>query len=783
MSVIKTLEKLPVQPLQLVGRDELLEDIHQQLSPDKVVFLYGMDGVGKRAVASAYAAEWLRGGRHVLWLTASRDDLQTLGGQVLRAYQVKAGNNARTMVANLLHQHTPLLVINGIASHEIAAQFIWEYAWGRAPVIVLHTTAADGPWEPLLVRRLDAAASLELFRQVVGTSSSSPISEDPKLPALLEDLQGHPLSIRLAALQIAHKRIGVSEFRLALPPDINDPIQRALSVIGVAFSRLDPASQGLLMAMSTSFSSGISGDLLKHLLGISALQLCQNLLGHGFLSRRDVLYYDIHSLIRGFAIQQLEANGHFPEAQNRMLNAIATFTTARAIPANERLHPPLLLEMDAILNAALHCYEMGQQGLLYQLVTALSGIDVFMNHWGYQPELDRLQQMAATARTQPAKPPSEPLEAEAARETTPSSSDTQPRKPKELEQALVNTVTTTLTTPLQNLQIALGEAKMRQDRPEMARLAMQIGQFQLEQSDIPAALDSFRQAVEWYQEIGDLGKLLHALEVAAEQYYLNNHPQQAQEYAQRGLNIARQVGNDVARCRFLGRIGDIRMAMGDSNGGAEGYKRAIKLSRLMGDSENTGILLGKLAAIYMDQHDYRAATIALSEAIALFEQAQRLDLMGRSLGNLGTALGHLGRWHEAGQRHAAALRIARRLEDVEEERFQLQNLAFVAEAEGQLRWAITYGRQALYLALLEDDEPAVAELTFDLGRLLMNDPEAIGQAVILLHRSAELNPQPEVQQLLRDAKIRLRRREQAGRHIAEVEPDLLVYAGEAYQKS
>jgi tetratricopeptide (TPR) repeat protein len=203
----------------------------------------------------------------------------------------------------------------------------------------------------------------------------------------------------------------------------------------------------------------------------------------------------------------------------------------------------------------------------------------------------------------------------------------------------------------------------------------------------------------------------------------------------------------------------------------------------MGDSENTGILLGKLAAIYMDQHDYRAATIALSEAIALFEQAQRLDLMGRSLGNLGTALGHLGRWHEAGQRHAAALRIARRLEDVEEERFQLQNLAFVAEAEGQLRWAITYGRQALYLALLEDDEPAVAELTFDLGRLLMNDPEAIGQAVILLHRSAELNPQPEVQQLLRDAKIRLRRREQAGRHIAEVEPDLLVYAGEAYQKS
>jgi len=766
MSVIKSLEKLPIAPpAKLVGRTALFNQIN---NVEQAIFLYGMPGVGKRALAATLAANRIQAWQPVLWLSVNRTNLQTLASQVLRAFNVQPGNNADDMVNSLLAQHNPLIIINALASYPLAAQFIETHIKDK-PVVVLHENLIEGPWQPVLVPPLAESDAHQLYLDL------HPNADIAALPALLTYLQGHPLGIQLAALHTAQGKTTLPDLLAALPPAPN-PLDAALGVIGVVFATLSQAGQGLLLAMSASFSSGISADLLNRMLGAASHQLCQTLVETGFITKshaRGALYYDLHPVVHTFAMQQLGANERQQEARHRMLEAIANFTRVYAVPNHERQYHPLILEMDNILNAALYSLESQELEPLEQIIAALARIDIFIHNWGYQAEFQRIAQLLHAAKT-PATPADETL----------------PTRPKNWDATLLETqispqttiiaplsTSTALITPEQHLQLEFTEASARHDRPEMGRLAMQLGLLYLDRGYPDTALKYLEQAVNLYQDLGDLTNLLYALEI------LSIHTpssQPALEYVQRGMNIARQLEDEATMCRFLVILGDIRYAIADNEAAMKAYKHAVKFARDLEDDETTGVTLAKLAAIYMDFERHREAARALSQAIAIFEQTGRLDLLGRALGNLGTALGYLQRWKEAGQRHAAALKIARELGSMEDERFQLENLAYVAEMEGHRHWAINYNRQALYLALLADDQNAVGILTLELGRLLMGEPELLGQAVFLLGKAHAQKADAETQKLLKEAQVRLRKRELANAHLAPVQRDLLSYAGEVY---
>jgi tetratricopeptide (TPR) repeat protein len=195
--------------------------------------------------------------------------------------------------------------------------------------------------------------------------------------------------------------------------------------------------------------------------------------------------------------------------------------------------------------------------------------------------------------------------------------------------------------------------------------------------------------------------------------------------------------------------------------------------------------MGKAATLYMDMNELQDATVVLAQSAALFEKAGRRDLQGQALGNLGTTFGRLGRWKEAGYRHSLALQIARDIEDIEEERFQLSNLAYVCEAEGHIDWAIHYNRQALYISLIEGHQDSIADITLSLGRVLLMDATAsnLKQAILLLEKSVDLNPQDEAVRLLGRAQRRLERLESAGYSVPAAETNLQTYAQSAYEMS
>jgi|GEM_PF-4435608 len=759
MRVIQTIEQLPLRPpKKLIGRGDLLKQVNSVLSPQQSVLLYGMDGIGKHAIAATVATTYLRIGREVLWL----DAMYPLEQQIEMAYQ-KPHQTA-------LAEHTPLLIIDHATNHESISQFIWQTVKAHSPAIVLHTIATDTPWEPIAIRPLNPAQSTQLF--------STYANHVPDYQ-LLDLLGGHPFSIQLAA----RSGLPMQQWLSALPDDALHPREKIQHVIQVAFNALDNISQGLLMIMATTFSHGMSDALLTTILGTASQSMTATLRQKGFITEQ-ATYYHISPVIQRFAHEKLTHSNRLTDSKNRLLKAIVSYAANHM-----EQRAALLMEITNIKAAAQYCAEQDDQDSLKRLYDSLKYDAGFWRSYGVDIQTWHID--LAPHDTQPTS--ALILEPDATaihdhdiddplRTTIKAADDTQPRKPQELVTALTIAGETALTTPIQTLQLTLQNATNRQDRPVMARLSSQLGDLYLEQHDPETALRYFTQAVDLYQTLGDLSNLVTGLYTLATHTFNNRGGEAAQDYVRRGMNIARQLGDDAARSQYLSILGDIRIALGDTENGMEAYKRAIRLLRLLQNPQDTGIVLSKLATVYLDIGRYREAVVALSQAIELFDDCEREDLAGRSLGNLGTALGHLGRWREAGQKHAAALKIARDLQDLDEECFQLQNLAYVSEVEGYMNWAINYNQQALYIALLLNDQLNVASICFELGRLLMDIPETLGQAVILLEYATSVNPTPDSRELTQEANYRYRRAQQDRMLMNPIETDLLQYAKDAYRR-
>lgn len=804
MTLIRQLEKLPVvPPSMLVGRSSLFQDLSYRLTPEisQSVLLYGVEGIGKQAIAATLAASRLQALGEVLWLQVEPAYPDSITAQALRAYQLQAAEDGEKYLRQVLEQRHPLVIIQAGESPALALPFITNICQERiASLILTSRSFPQHQGNSIEIGSLDFAASQALWTHY------APHLKLP--PATLENLQGHPLSIRLAALQVLQGTISLERLTLLLTPKPLTPLE----IIQRLVSTLDKTLQGLLMAMSASFTNGISAELLSSLLGTPAQPLCQPLLDCGFITPHPAkggVYYELPALVQRCGRDQLQHNGTFPAAQQRMLNGLAAFARRYATPKYDWMQNPLLLEMDNLLNAAAYSVEQNQIDSLAQVLHELSGLDIFVYNWGYQREY---KQLKAKSGVQPSVPEMlseldqlvlDPISAEdTAQLIAPlvaTKKDTQPHPildgeivtpaaeepPKHSIQPLLPplpppVLATALTTQLQNLQWALSEAEQRHNLPEVARLHRLLGDYYLEREELSAALTHLEQAVSFYEKQGDLMNVLYTLEVLAVQTLHYHGPEAALDYTKRGLNIARQLNDTPVRHRLMTVLGDIFSALQDGVNAIESYKRAVKLSRMMNDDLATGITLSKLAAVYMDSDHHREATVALNQAIGIFEQVGRRDLLGRSLGNLGTALGHLGRWHEAGQRHAAALQVARELSDSDEERFQLANLAYVAESEGHLQWAVNYLRQGLYLALLDEDQSAIAELTYELGRLLTQVPDQTAQALVLLEATQRYNPHLDLGRLIKETRARAKHRERTGMISEPVEVDLFAYASLAY---
>lgn len=784
-------ENLPVPvPPRLVGRDQHLHQLRTLLATVGAVWLHGVPGSGRRALAAKIAAEYVERPGGVLWFSVYHDDLIMLTNRIARAYGVAAlANDDITtqleMVQALLQQNAPLIVIEGPIASGVIYQFLKQSAPPRLPLIIVSSEAAEGPWRRLELGPLLYNDAEQLYR-IAGKLEDT--RRTALLAPLLDYIEGHPLALVVAGYQNAGAGSNSTHLASLVPKAPSGPENRALGIYAAAHALLDSPSQGLFLLLGALFVDRIGLALLSVISGVpeSTLQpLLDRLIARGLCDKipgsRTQSLYRVHDLARIYARRRLSVAKQLEQTRTRILKGILRFLEKNTETTSEQSFDSLALEMDHVLGAARYASSLKDTDTLQSIFKLLGrhGTQNVVHSRGFHPLYDRLGRLLTGKPLQT----EQVFHAQIAASRPAEAPATNTEKKRETNTLIRIDTQQFNTMSYETLEIALEAAQARKDVAAETQLRTALGNWYFKHQKYDQALPHFEQSAHNFALSQDNENLVAVLEKLGLTFMKLNRPPEALENLKQGLVIARKLG-DVQREGLLTSVsGDVYLGMNDLDKALESYLKATVLLQKEEDVVNTGLALGKLANIYMDRGNFQEATVVLAQTVSLFEQAGRRDLQGQALGNLGTAFGRLGRWREAGQRHMLALQIARETEDIEEERFQLSNLAYVAEAEGHLEWAIYYGRQALYLSLISGDKVMMARLTLDLGRLLLLDPNQLPQSIALLEASADLALEDEAVRLLSRARKRLERLQETGYRFLPAETNLQTYAQAAYEMS
>lgn len=337
-------------------------------------------------------------------------------------------------------------------------------------------------------------------------------------------------------------------------------------------------------------------------------------------------------------------------------------------------------------------------------------------------------------------------------------------------------------TPLSlpTIEQQLADARAAGDLAAQARLLHTLGQYYADQGKRDEALSYYRQALEVYESNNDNDGILAALDALAAITAQADDVEGALVYATRGVNLAQQIGDKDRLGRLQTRLGDVRLALGDTPAAITTYSQAAETLRGTENWLAIGMVMTKLGDAYLEQDQPEEAARMLEPALAIFRRERHSDYESRVLGTMGMVYARLNQWPKAQEFHEQALALARQHADQVEEAAQLAALARARELQGDPSGAVNFYRQALHISYLLGDIDLQAENAFELGRLLIDDTRTLMQAAQLLRESDSLIPNSEARRLLSRADKRLERTRAAGIALPPAEGSNRDFAAAAY---
>ena len=808
-------ERLPVKlPERLYGREADLEAIHVMLRAGTAVLLHGPAGFGKTTLAAALAANYAEMPGGVLWIDAADDSLRSLLVRVERAYGIPdpgSGMARQAAVREALDNNRPLVVIDGHVRIDATRDFVRMCA-PDLPVIVIHSALESGPWTPHEVKALDGADAAEMMGTLVGA-----VASEDDLAGLNAALGGHPLSIVVAAHQVALGIVSPDEFVERMPDMPPGAVNRAMGVLMAAYRLLSSTQQGMLLLLGTTLASGASEDLLAEMAGAPESVVrpaLRQLLVRRLVNDRAVYgrpHFAAHELVHVFAEAFLRSKDQYESMIERHLDGLLAYL--RRHMADGDLDA-LAAEMPTALRAGAVAARTGRTAYLSQLIQLLepSESQDFVVARGFGAELEWLWQLqedpawiSAGALALPDEDAIEiePLPGEGAdwaEETAP-------------EVEMVEVVPEELTSEAEESFAALAEALDVEEvtqapeppalppepatlpeaagipdmLPESApRLGPALGQRAQEAAlsgDTAQAIAQYMAALEEYRANNEVEDELAALEALAALSLEQEHYNDVLDYVDQGMTLAKEADNPLREGKLLVVLGDLQAMLGRDDGAETAYKEAISAFRPAEAWLEIGLTLDKLAMLYQDQGRTQDAAALWEQTLPIFERVQDPDDYRAALEKAGDSYAELMEWEKAQIYHTRLLALCREAGDEQAEFDELSRLGYLMEMSGEPDQAVRYYRQALHLALRLGDDEQLGQTYLANARLLVDDTTQLKRVLQLLEAAESIMPgDSEVQRLYRRARTRRQRLTEAGVTLPELVTTLAEFAREAYEQ-
>ena len=252
---------------------------------------------------------------------------------------------------------------------------------------------------------------------------------------------------------------------------------------------------------------------------------------------------------------------------------------------------------------------------------------------------------------------------------------------------------------------------------------LELGFQQHENSEFQAALQSFQQALEIYQTLGDRLRETETLLQLGTVYFSMGQSRQAIDLLQNSLAVAQAIGYPQAAVYATGSLGVAYDSLGQYQQALRFRQQSLILAREIDDR------FGQLSALINlgNAHNYLGQS---QQAIHFHQQALDLaravgdrQIESNVLGNLGRAYSYLEQPQQAAELHQQALAIALDINDPQAESRALGDLAEAYYALGQYQDALAVYQQTLAIVRDMSDRQAESHLLRNLG----NTYEALGQ--------------------------------------------------------
>jgi predicted ATPase/Tfp pilus assembly protein PilF len=677
---------LPTSPTPFVGRKEELADLADLLAdPDcRLVSLIGPGGIGKTRLALQTATDHIGvfdHGVHYIPL-ASITSSNLLASTMVSALGIPpySTQSPQDLLQSYLHNKEMLLVLDNM-EHLLDASLLLNELLQRAPGLMILVTSRERlnlqeeqVYEVGGLRypegetpEVESHSAVDLFEQCARRADrhfSIGKAEMAHTVRICQMVEGMPLGVELAAAWVRARSCEeiareVEHNLDILTTRLRDVPKRHRSVRATfeySWQLLAGAERNLLARLSV-FQGGFHPQAAARVAGASPTTL-SNLLDKSLIRRISSERYDMHNLLRQFAVDKLKTTPQeLARTQREYVRHFSSFLEQQAEHLRGQGQKQALLRIGLEIENARQMWKtaiaQGSADLIERSIDSLyyfylvqcryqEGIDLFdqaIKRWGEGSERESV----------------------------------------------------------------FGKAQSRQ-----GALRRRWGHYTQARTGLEKSLRVFERLESRTEQIFCLINL-------ADVNRGQGRSEEAEQLAQRSLALSRQAGDNWGITRSLTLLGLVRYRAGNIDQAETLLEESLTLARASGNQRLIMLPLNALGDVACHRGNYARAQIVFEECLALSRELGDLFNVAIHLNNLGTVLHACEAYEEARGTYQESLEICQEIGDQRGQAIALSNLGEVAFALGAHREALAYYQRALSMGREVDDHWTILACLNNLG--------------------------------------------------------------------
>lgn len=617
------------KPRCLVGRDPLIQDIHQLLDDGEPVLLHGLGGMGKTSLAATIAAQRIATHQQaVLWLEVGNADADTLFEAMAAPFGQqqdiarKTGDDRVVAVRELLLEQGALLVLDNVWDDRALFQLMKAVPPGL-PVIATsrHPIPMDGEVIPL--SELTPESALELLTY----HARQDFAHDKNAGRLCNLLGYHPFALEIAGRQLKLNpqltpaammdNIADTPHGITMPGGYAEFGREAVKDLwDSSVSLLDDDARALLVAMGAMFAPFASIELLARVIGRSRadiepalVDLQQQGLSRRIPARPDTPeHYRIHDLTFSYA----RAMFHTEQDDRRgTIGAVRQFVADHAHDFDG-----LEFEQANILGAVTAAHRVKDHQASLDILSRLA-LDGYLDARGYTPLLLTCLNKAIDIGLTMGPDQHETLHYLLSKQGNAFANTGDFDRALEAYQMALKLAPNPhreaiLLCVIGGMRFRQGEtdydqyleqankiAETENDDLILSRVLDNRGIFALARGDRKGAYTFHSRAVEVAEQSGDIERLVFSLyNLGIAQVELSHH-QQALAHWERVYQLGQESGNHLWIAMALSGMARSHHGLGERKPAQDYLEQALKLYQKVGDTAKAGWVID-----FMKQEHY-----------------------------------------------------------------------------------------------------------------------------------------------------------------------------------